>query len=146
MQRSTQNPQSTQLLPGQTMSTKQRLERYQAGPKSKLLGMLLMVLVPWLMFAIANVLFAFLFHRYETLTWLSVIFLGFFAILFILVDHRNKFGGRWYTKGGFVCAELISESPISQSIQRDLMTLYSRILLCGGCSNKFVLRFSCAGI
>jgi len=74
----------------------------QAGPKSKLLGMLSMILVPWLMFTLTNVMFAFVFHRFPTLTWLFSAVLAFLSLLFVLVDHRNKHGGRWYLKLGFL--------------------------------------------
>lgn len=73
------------------------------GPKSTLLGIVLLSGLPWLFFSIINVSFCYLFHSNASVTWLIVLLCGICSFLFTLVDQRNKFGGRWYMKLGILC-------------------------------------------
>ncbi|CAD7950893.1 unnamed protein product [Amoebophrya sp. A120] len=71
-------------------------------PKSRLLGLALMIGVPWSFFLLTGILFAFVYHWYVSMVWLLVSFLLFVSVLFIMVDYRNKTGGRWYMKLGLL--------------------------------------------
>ncbi|CAD7932113.1 unnamed protein product [Amoebophrya sp. A25] len=107
------NPSST-LLPGDqqtqynaTETAKQRVDRHLqnqgSGPKSRVLGLTLMVLVPWGFFAGVSMLFSFAYHWYPGLTGLLTGALAFVAMLLVMVDYRNKaVGGRWYMKLGLL--------------------------------------------
>mmetsp|Transcript_21326 Transcript_21326/g.53713 ORF Transcript_21326/g.53713 Transcript_21326/m.53713 type:complete len:321 (-) Transcript_21326:472-1434(-) len=102
------NPSQT-LLPNTTgandyQSTGNGKDRNKdrSGPKSRLLGLSLMIGVPWTFFFVTGLLYTFVYHWHPAITTLFMFLFFFSGGLFVMVDYRSRGGGRWYMKLGLL--------------------------------------------
>jgi len=66
-------------------------------------GLLLMVMLPWMMFTIIMVLFAFCYHHFSVIVWALVLVCAMMALVFFVISPRNK-KGPMYMYLGFLCS------------------------------------------
>jgi len=72
-------------------------------PGSAQFGLGALIGIPWLMFSIMTMLFAFAYHHYAVLVWGVVIMWVLLAFLFLVLDARKRMGGSWFLLLAIMC-------------------------------------------
>jgi len=67
------------------------------------IGMAALIGIPWLMFTIVSVLFAFAYHHYYLVCWLVVLAWVMLSVIFMVLDSRQRMGGSWFLFLGMLC-------------------------------------------
>lgn len=67
------------------------------------IGLGVIVGMPWLMFSILSILFAFAYHHYSWAVWLVATSWFLLVLIFFVLDARNRMLGGWFRCLGFLC-------------------------------------------
>eukprot|EP00746_Dinoflagellata_sp_MGD_P010452 gnl/MRDRNA2_/MRDRNA2_121585_c0_seq1.p1 gnl/MRDRNA2_/MRDRNA2_121585_c0~~gnl/MRDRNA2_/MRDRNA2_121585_c0_seq1.p1 ORF type:complete len:319 (+),score=50.77 gnl/MRDRNA2_/MRDRNA2_121585_c0_seq1:218-1174(+) len=66
------------------------------------LGLAVLILVPWLMFAMVSIVFAIAYHHYAIFVWFLVLAMLMVVFTFFALDSRKRMGGSWFKFLGFL--------------------------------------------
>jgi len=99
-------PESDTFLTGGTNTNvrqtgKRPVKKEKQGGST--LGLVLMIMLPWMMFTVIMTVFTFCYHHFYVIVWFLVMVCAAMALLFFVISPRNK-KGPMYMYLGFLCS------------------------------------------